>query len=81
MEEATNPRLKKLILQVVDNQLRENNPPITKQTLNRLMKAGYTRPQAKEKIAAVLVNYIFYAMHDNIPFNEENYTTDLEKLT
>ena len=81
MEEAYNPRLKKIILNVVENQLRANDPPITKETLTRLKEAGYTNKQAKEKIAAVVVEYIYLAMHDNIPFNVENYTNDLKKLT
>ena len=50
--EAYNPRLKKLILQVVDNQISSNNPPITSETMKRLVSAGYSRQEAKEKIAA-----------------------------
>ena len=81
MEEAYNPRLKKLILEVVDNQLNENNPPITKVTLRRLIRSSYTRQQAKEKIATIVAYHIYYAMHDNIPFDEKKYTEDLKKLT
>lgn len=32
MGEKTNPRLKKLLIDVVEKQLRENNPPITRIT-------------------------------------------------
>ena len=37
-----NLRLKKLILEVVDNQLRENDPPVTRESYNRLIDAGYS---------------------------------------
>jgi hypothetical protein len=39
-EPTTNPYLKETILEVVENQLRENNPPETQQTLMRLLAAG-----------------------------------------
>ena len=32
-----NLRLKKLIFEVVDNQLRENNPPVTKESYDKLI--------------------------------------------
>ena len=44
-----NLRLKKLILEVVDNQLRENDPPVTRESYNRLIDAGYSVSEAKEK--------------------------------
>lgn len=44
-----NLRLKKLILEVVDNQLRENNPPVTKESYDKLIDAGYSAREAKEK--------------------------------
>ncbi len=47
--ESYNPRLKKLLIEVVENQLRDNDPPITRETLQRLLAAGYSKSQAKEK--------------------------------
>ena len=41
-----NLRLKKLILEVVDNQLRENNPPVTKESYDKLIDAGYSAREA-----------------------------------
>jgi hypothetical protein len=49
----TNPRLKVAILQVVDNQLRANDPPEIKQTLDRLISEGYSKKKAKELIGCV----------------------------
>lgn len=75
--ESYNPRLKALILEVVDNQIRDNTPPITAITLKRLMDNGYSRQQAKEMIGSVVAGHIFYIMHDEKPFDEEAYTHDL----
>ena len=49
-----NLRLKKLILEVVDNQLRENNPPVTKESYDKLIDAGYSAREAKKKIGAIV---------------------------
>ena len=58
-EYGYNPRLRKLILEVVENQMRDNNPPITNITFNRLLSEGYTEQQAKEKIAVIVANHIY----------------------
>lgn len=57
-----NLRLKKLILEVVDNQLRENNPPVTKESYNKLIDAGYSAREAKEKIGAIVIEEIYDVM-------------------
>ncbi len=75
-----NPRLKKYLLEVVENQLRDNNPPITRATLSRLTEAGYTREQAKEKIAAVVIGHIYDIMKEGKPFDGAAYEKDLEAL-
>lgn len=75
-----NPRLKKYLLEVVENQLRDNDPPISRITLSRLIEAGYTREQAKEKIAAVVIGHIYDMMKDGKPFDGAAYERDLKEL-
>jgi len=55
-----NLHLKKCILKVINNQIRSSNPKCVKQTLERLIKAGYSENKAKEKIAAVLLEEIYF---------------------
>ncbi len=76
-----NPRLRTLILEVVKNQIKINDPPITKQTLRRLTQSGYTREQAKEKIAVAEVDYLWQILHDNKPFDTEKYTESLNSIS
>lgn len=78
--ESYNPRLKKLLVEVVENQLRDNDPPVTRETLQRLLAAGYAESQAKEKIAAVVIGYIYDAMHDGVPFDGMKYEAELRGL-
>lgn len=68
-----NMRLKKQILEVVENQLRINEPKCTRETLERFMAEGIGRQQAKEMIAAVLLEEMYYVLKDKEPFNEEQY--------
>jgi Holliday junction resolvasome RuvABC DNA-binding subunit len=72
--------LKRTILEVVDNQLRENNPPITKNTFERLKQLGYTEQQAKERISAILIEEIYDVMKNGELYNEKRYNNKLSKL-
>jgi len=75
-----NPYLKHTILSVVDNQLRDNTPPIARETFERLQTEGYTAKQAKEKIAAILLEEIYEIMTTKKPHDEKSYETRLKTL-
>ncbi len=75
-----NYRLKALILEVVDNQMRDNDPPETKATFERLVSSGHSEKEAKEMIASIVVNYIYGIMHDGKTFNVKKYVKDLKAL-
>ena len=78
--ERPNYRLKALIIEVVENQMEENNPPITNITYKRLTKSGYSEQEAKEKIAAVVAEHIYDIMAGGSKFNLKKYTRDLKNL-
>ena len=75
-----NPRLKALIFQAVDNQLNENDPPYVRETFDRLLAGGKGKQKAKEAIAAVLIGEIYEVMKNKMPFNDERYHSELDKL-
>ena len=75
-----NPRLKRLVLEVVDNQVRDNNPPETKATLERLMKSGHSRKEAREMIGAAIATQIWEIMVQEAEFDEAKYSAELRKL-
>jgi len=77
---ATNPRLKALILEVVENQVRASDPPETRQTFERLLAAGYPRKQAMEMIGSALVEEIWGILHERKPFDRARFSALLEKL-
>jgi hypothetical protein len=75
-----NLRLKKIVIEVVDNQLQANNPPITKTTYERLQALNYTKQEAKERIAAVVLEEMYDVLKDKKPYDERRYTERLESL-
>lgn len=75
-----NKALKRTILQVVNNQLRMNNPKCTKMTFERLIASGYSEKEAKDMIGAVLIEDIFYILNDKRNFSEEKYAQKLSSL-
>lgn len=75
-----NLRLKKLVLEVVNNQLRDNNPPMTKEVYEKLLKAGYSVREAKEKIGAVVLTEIYDVMKEKQPYTEKRYTDALKEM-
>ncbi len=75
-----NPHLKAAILEVVENQIRDGDPPETGQTLERLLAAGYSRQQAVEMIGSAVVEEIWAVMHDNKSFDRARFTVLLEQL-
>ena len=79
-EPTTNPYLKEAILEVVENQLRDNDPPETRQTLERLLAAGYSRRQAVEMIGSAVVEEIWNVLHEGKAFDPVRYRALLEKL-
>lgn len=76
----TNPRLKAIIIEVVDNQLRANDPPETRSTLDRLIAEGHPENDAKELIACVVTSEIFDVMKNKEEFNHQRYVDALNKL-
>jgi hypothetical protein len=56
---SADKRLKKTILEVVDNQIRDLNPPATKETFDRLVGAGFDHDEARRLIGCVVASEIF----------------------
>ncbi|MFH2045045.1 MAG: hypothetical protein ABIK92_07850 [Pseudomonadota bacterium] len=75
-----NPHLQSVILEVVDNQLKANEPPETRQTFDRLVSEGYSEEDAKKLIGSVVASEIFDVLKKQKPFNRERFVKALNKL-
>ena len=72
-ETANGQLVGEAIVEVVENQLADNNPPETKQTLDRLMKTGESRENAIRYIAGALSVEIFGALKQQESYDNERY--------
>ena len=68
------------LLEVVDNQIQENDPPEIRVTLHRLIKEGYSEIDAKKLIAGVVVKEIHGMLKEKETYNQERYIKALKAL-
>lgn len=68
------------ILQIVDNQLKSNKPPETRQTYDRLLRSGITDKDARLYIAQCVAGEVFDVLKYQQPFNEKRFIENLNKL-
>jgi len=76
----SNPHLRAAIMEVVENQLRSDDPPQTKQTFKRLIEAGHSEKEAKRLIGCVVSAEIFDVLKKQEPFNLDRFVKGLNKL-
>jgi hypothetical protein len=75
-----NPNLKAAFLETVDNQLADNDPPETKETLDRLITQGMSEDDAKIYIAQAVSVEIFDILKHEKEFNMDRYLKNLKRL-
>ena len=68
------------ILDIVHNQIRDNDPPETKETLDRLIAEGISEEEATKLIACAVSTEIFHILKHQESFNEERYVKNLKNL-
>ena len=79
-EASANPALTAAILDVVDTQLRENTPPETRQTFERLVMTGYAPEDARRLIGNVVAQEIFHVLQRGESYNQQRYLAALSGL-
>jgi hypothetical protein len=75
-----NPPLKAAYLEIVENQLRANDPPETRQTYERLRTEGISEKDAKTLIASVIAYETYEILHNGTAFNEGRFIRNLNRL-
>lgn len=68
------------ILEVVDNQINANNPPLVKKTFDRLRKLGISRRESKKYIACALSVEIFDVVKNSNEIDYDRYFANLQNL-
>ncbi len=78
--EDYNPHLKAAFLETVENQLADNDPPETQETLNRLIAEGISEGDSKLFIAQAVCVEVFDIMKHQKEFNLDRYLKNLKRL-
>ena len=73
-------RLRQAVLDVVDNQIRQLNPPATKETFDRLVREGHDPGEARRLIGKVVASEIFDILKNMEPYDENRYVRALRRL-
>lgn len=75
-----NYRLRASLMEVVDTQLENNDPPCTKEVYEKLVKKGFSSVNAKEMITSIVAEEIFYILKGEKEFDEELYSRKVYSL-
>lgn len=75
-----NYRLRATLMEVVDTQLENNDPPCTKEVYEKLVKKGFSSVNAKEMITSIVAEEIFYILKGEKEFDEELYSRKVYSL-
>jgi hypothetical protein len=80
LQAAANPAVTEAVLEVVDNQLRDNSPPETRQTLDRLVAEGHSTEYARRLIAFVVLVEMNDMLRERHEFDLARYVAALRRL-
>jgi hypothetical protein len=78
--DETNPKLKGSFIEVVENQIRDNDPPEAKETFERLISDGVSEEDAKIYIGQAICVEIWDTMKNKKEFNSQRYVRNLKRL-
>lgn len=76
----TNDKIREQIFEIIKNQIRDNNPPETKATFDRLRKQGFDDFQTRQMIGQCLIVELFDVMKFGKPYNNDRYVKNLKAL-
>ena len=79
MEEG-NPILKAAFMEVVDNQIRDGDPPETRETLERLKAEGISEEDARIYIGQAICIEVWDIMRNKKEFNMTRFVRNLKAL-
>ncbi|HOW60956.1 MAG TPA: hypothetical protein P5326_00115 [Candidatus Contendobacter sp.] len=76
----TDPHLQAAFMEIIDNQIRDNEPPETRETLHRLQALGLSEPEAKRYIGQAVCVEVWDILKHQRTFNRERFLRNLNNL-
>jgi len=78
--DETNPALGEEFKEVVRSQIRQNDPPETKITFERLLNEGFSEDEVIRQLAVVVAAEVFDVMKSETPFDHDRFVKRLNDL-
>ena len=78
--EKINRRAGEVIIQAIKNQIRQNDPPETKETFDRLRREGHAEDEVYRLLGCVMTSEIYGVMKDERVFDRALYVQRLQAL-
>lgn len=78
--EEHNPHLKAAFMEVVENQIRDGDPPETRETLERLKSQGISDDDARIYIGQAVCIEVWNILKNKKEFNMERFLRNLKNL-
>jgi len=78
--EKINRRAGELIIQAIKKQIRQNDPPETKETFDRLRLEGHAEKEVYRMLGCVMTSEIYEVMKDERVFDRDLYVRRLRSL-
>jgi len=79
-KDGTNPILHITLHATVESQIAGGDPPETGRTVAALERRGLSHHEAVHRVASVLIDEIWYVMHEKRPFDPARYAVELAEL-
>ena len=80
MEKTADQRLREAVLEVINHQIRDNDPPETKQAFIRLKEQGFSEQEALKLVGSVVFTEVFSVIKENRQYDREKYIAALNNL-
>lgn len=73
-------KIRAQIFEIIENQIKDGNPPETLSTTQRLKEQGYSDFEVKQLIGQCVAIELFTVLKDTKPFDEKRYVKSLRNL-
>jgi hypothetical protein len=80
MEKTEDQRLREAILEVINKQMKDNDPPETKLAFARLREEGFTEEETLKLIGYVVASEVFTVLKENRRYDKGKYISALNAL-
>jgi hypothetical protein len=80
MEKTEDQRLREAILEVINQQMKNNDPPETKLAFARLREEGFSEEETLKLIGYVVASEVFTVLKENRRYDKGKYISALNAL-